>query len=187
MSLEAPQSTHDSAPAPLEYRRELGLYKVQEFQERLLSEQSLPLGLIAGALAALLGAILWAVFTVITDTQIGWMAVGIGFVVGFAVRQFGRGRTRVFGLVGAGLALASCLAGNVLTAAIIIAQQEAVSIVDVLIFLLLSPGTVVEILAVTFTPIDLLFYGLALYEGYRFSFRQISLAERDSLYRTRPL
>ncbi|HEX7014155.1 MAG TPA: hypothetical protein VF191_01505, partial [Cyclobacteriaceae bacterium] len=29
----------------------------------------------------------------------------------------------------------------------------------------------------TFSPIDLLFYGLAAYEGYRFSFRQISEAE----------
>jgi hypothetical protein len=29
----------------------------------------------------------------------------------------------------------------------------------------------------TFNPMDLLFYGIGVYEGYRFSFRQVSQAD----------
>ena len=35
-------------------------------------------------------------------------------------------------------------------------------------------------MTITFSPIDLLFYGLAIYEGYKLSFRQIT---RDELER----
>ena len=30
-----------------------------------------------------------------------------------------------------------------------------------------------QLMAVTFSPTDLLFYGIAMYEGYRLSFRQL--------------
>jgi hypothetical protein len=187
MSSDPIQATSIETAAGPEYVRELDPYKVREFQERLDNEQNLLLGLLAGGAAALLGAILWAAVTVITDYQIGWMAVGLGFLVGWAVRRFGRGQRPIFGLAGAGLALAGCILGNVLTAAVIISQQESVSLFSVLVFLLLSPGLVLELLVSMFSPMDLLFYGIALYEGYRFSFRQVAPAERDSLYRTRPL
>ena len=38
---------------------------------------NLPVALLAGAVAAAMGAALWALVTVFTGTQIGWMAVGI--------------------------------------------------------------------------------------------------------------
>ncbi len=38
----------------------------------------------------------------------------------------------------------------------------------------LTPGIIAEIMKVTFYPMDILFYAIAVYEGYRFSFRQIS-------------
>ena len=36
------------------------------------------------------------------------------------------------------------------------------------------PATMLELLKATFSPMDLLFYGLALYPGYRCAFRPIS-------------
>jgi len=93
---------------------------------------------------------------------------------------------KIHGVIAAGLALLGCLAGNLLTGAILISQQEQVSLGDVLLILALSPAAVVEIMTAMFSPIDLLFYSLAAYEGYRFSFRRITQAEKEGLYRVRP-
>ena len=63
-----------------------------------------PLAIIGGLIAALVGAAIWAAITVETGYQIGYMAVGVGFLVGFAVRIFGKGTTQAFGIIGAVLA-----------------------------------------------------------------------------------
>ena len=49
---------------------------------------------------------------------------------------------------------------------------------------LTSPGVLLEIMKETFRPMDLLFYAIAVYEGYKFSFRQISEEEMASLQKT---
>ena len=36
---------------------------------------------------------------------------------------------------------------------------------------------VISLMRATFNPMDLLFYGIAVYEGYRFSFRQVTQAD----------
>jgi hypothetical protein len=155
-------------------------YKFQRFMKQVKESQSLPLALIAGFGAAVVGAALWAAITIITDYQIGWMAVGVGFLVGFAVRYLGKGVDKVFGFIGAGFALFGCLLGNFLAAAVIISQLEAVSVVDVLIFLVTTPVAAVELMSLTFSPIDLLFYGIAIYQGYKLAFRRVSEAELAS-------
>ncbi len=172
-------------PPPENAALELDPIKLQAWQQQLLDEQSLPRGLVAGGLAAGLGAILWALVSVTADAQIGWMAIGVGLGVGFAMRFFGKGVDRTYGIVAAVLALLSCVAGNVLTSAIIISRVEQVSIFETLFLFIMSPTLIPSVLMATFNPIDLLFYGLAAYEGYRFSFRQITQAEKASLYRPR--
>ena len=67
--------------------------KMAMFNAQLDAEQNLPLGVCGGLLAAVLGAAVWAGVTVATGYQIGWMAVGVGFVVGFTVRLLGKGVT----------------------------------------------------------------------------------------------
>ena len=66
--------------------------------DNLRSEQNLPVGAIAGALAAVGGAGIWALVTVMTEYQIGWMAIGIGFLVGISMRFSGKGIDPVFGI-----------------------------------------------------------------------------------------
>jgi hypothetical protein len=143
--------------------------------ERLRSEQHLGKGAVAGAAASALGAAAWAVVTVFTHYQIGWMAVGIGFLVGFAVRTFGKGVDRVFGIVGAALALFGCLAGNLLATCGMLAQQEHLKLLEILTRL--DAQVIQELMVATFTPMDLLFYGIAVYEGYTLSIRQLSTGE----------
>lgn len=143
--------------------------------ERLRSHQNLARGALFGAAGAAAGAALWALVTALTEYQIGWMAVGVGFLVGLGVRVGGRGLDRVFGIVGAAFALVGCLVGNVLAGVAFVAAGQNLPFLDVLSTL--SPGAAADLLVAMFSPMDLLFYGLALYEGYRFSFRQVTVEE----------
>lgn len=129
--------------------------------------QNLGYGIAAGAGAAVVGALIWAVISAATNYQIGWMAIGVGALVGYAVRLAGKGADASFGIVAALLALLGCVIGNFLTVVIIISNQEALSILTILTRI--TPAILVSILADTFRPMDLLFYGFAIYEGYRFA------------------
>jgi hypothetical protein len=129
--------------------------------------QSLPMALLAGLAAAAVGAGLWALVTVLTGYQIGWMAIGVGFLVGLAVRLAGKGTTATFQVLGAALALGGCLAGNLLTICVIAAGKLGISLTQMIFGL--TPDFVVDTMSATFSPIDLLFYGLAVYAGYKYS------------------
>ena len=186
MDTKASDDNPSPQAPPTETILEIDPAKVQAFQQQLKDEQNLLRGTVAGAIAASIGTTIWAIITVLTDYQVGLMALGVGFLVGYAARFFGKGVDKIHGVIAAGLALLGCLAGNLLTGAILISQQEQVSLGDVLLILALSPAAVVEIMTAMFSPIDLLFYSLAAYEGYRFSFRRITQAEKEGLYRVRP-
>jgi len=163
---EAPQSP---APAPASDPAEL-----QREVARLRGEQNFANGFGAGAVAALIGAVVWAAVTVFTGYQIGWMALGVGILVGLAVRRFGRGVEPRFGILGAGLALFGCLLGNLFAVIGLVAVQEQTSVLA--IWGVLEWGAVPGVMAATFSPMDLVFYGIAVYEGYQFSFREIAPA-----------
>ena len=134
-------------------------------------EQNLPPALLGGGIAALVGAGIWAVVTVATGYQIGWVAVGVGFLVAMTVRFLGKGIDPVFGIVGAVWALIGCLLGNMLAICAMMASALEMSFVDVVG--MMNPDMMAALMGEWFSPMDLLFYGIALYEGYKFSFRQL--------------
>ncbi len=148
---------------------------LRSFMQKAESEQNLLGGTLAGAGAALLGAAIWAAITATTHFQIGWMAVGVGFLVGFAVRSVGKGMSSSFGIVGAVMALAGCVLGNYLAVCVSIAQHFEISFLDVATGM--SFSQIAEVVKETFHILDVLFYGIAVYEGYKLSFRQISEEE----------
>jgi hypothetical protein len=135
-------------------------------------EPNLLMALVGGAAAAGLGAIVWAVISVVTDYQYSIVAIGIGFVVGLAVRYFGRGTSLEYGLIGAVFALLGCLAGNLLIIAIVLSGEENVSLVEMMIAMAVSPLRTLDVMVATFQPLDLLFYALAVFEGFRFARRR---------------
>ena len=149
--------------------------KLYQFREMLRLEQNLPLALLGGAAAAFVGALFWAIITVSTNLQIGYMAIALGFLVGYTVRYTGKGMDTSFGVLGAILAFAGCLMGNLFTLVGFIANDEGLG--DMQVFLGIDYSLVPQAMIATFSPVDLLFYALAIYEGYRFSFRQISPEE----------
>lgn len=171
-----PTETQPVAEPPAEDST-IDVARLQSLQRRLEAEQSLTGGLCAGLGAALAGAAIWAVVTVTTQFQIGWMAVGVGFVVGHAVRVYGKGVTKPFGILGAGFALAGCVLGNLMSVCGFVAKQESIPVGSMILSTLAQPLLAWELLRLSFQPMDLLFYGIALYEGYKFSFRRITQQE----------
>ena len=130
-------------------------------------QQNYVMAVLAGAIAAAVGAALWALITILTHFQIGFMALGVGFLVGWTVRGFGRGTAAIYSWTGAGLALMGCVAGNLLTACIFASQEMNVALFDVLERL--TPEIATQLMTESFHPMDVLFYALAVYQGYRFS------------------
>ncbi|MEK6743051.1 MAG: hypothetical protein AABZ15_05560 [Nitrospirota bacterium] len=152
--------------------REEAIGTVSGMEERKLQEardnQNLSMGAVGGIAAAAVGAVIWAIITIATGYQIGWMAIGVGFLVGYAVKLLGKGVDPVFGYAGAAIALAGCIIGNLLTVVIMVSRQESLEVLTVLSRL--TPGLALDILKETFQPMDVLFYGLAVYEAYKISF-----------------
>jgi hypothetical protein len=155
--------------------------KAELLMGKLLEQQNLPMAVVGGVVAALVGAAIWGAVTVLTKFQIGWMAVGVGFLVGYAVRIFGKGVSSSFGVVGAVCALLGCLLGNLLSACGFVSIQESIPFFQVVSLVLAKPAAISELMIATFSPMDLLFYGIAVYEGYRFAFRQITQEELETL------
>ena len=144
----------------------------EEYLQTLRNEQNLPLAIGASLAACLLGAAAWAGISYATEYQIGYMAVAIGLLVGFANRYAGKGIDQVYGVIGAVFAFVSCVLGNYLTLIAFTAKQTELGFFNLLS--VIGPSTAVSALAESFQPMDILFYGLAIYEGYKFSFRQIN-------------
>lgn len=128
----------------------------------------------AGIGGAVIGAALWAIVTVTTHYQIGFMAVGVGLLVGWGVQRTGRSGAPVLGVIGALLALIGCVLGNLMSAAGFAAQSGDATFGGVLATVLTSPDVAVAVLSATFHPMDLLFYAIAVYEGYKFARKPVA-------------
>lgn len=103
------------------------------------------------------------------------MAIAIGAGVGLSMRYIGKGIDQIFGITGAVIAIFSCLLGNFFSMIGFAANQESLGYLEVLglIDYNLVPSLIVE----AFSPMDLFFYAIAAYEGYKFSFR--AFTEKD--------
>ena len=149
----------------------------EEYLAHLRKDQNLAMAVVAGFGASIIGGILWTVVTVATGWQIGYMAIGVGILVGFAVRFLGKGVDIPFGIIGAVFALLGCVLGNFLSIYGLTAQSFGVGYFE--IFGLIETSVVIDHFITNSGFMDLLFYGIALYEGYKFA--TISPTEEDLL------
>ena len=143
-----------------------------ELMAKFRSEQNLLVGTIGALGVGLAGAVLWAVIGISTGYQIGYIAVAIGFGVGFAMRFFGKGLDQVFGIVGAIIAVLSVYLGNIFTLVGFVAEEYQTTVFDVLEAVPFIEMN--QLMFVEFGFIDIVFYAIALIEGYKFAFRQIT-------------
>ena len=129
---------------------------------------NLVLASLAGLVAALVGAVLWAALAATTHFKIGFAAVGIGFLVGWTMRAVGRGHSEVYGYVGAVLSLLGCVVGDVLSDCAFASAQFGQPLFDLVTRL--TPALAVDLFKAGFQPLDALFYFIALSAGYRNAF-----------------
>ena len=116
-----------------------------------------PLLVATGLVAALVSAAIWAGITIATNTKIGLVAVGVGFLCGVAVRAAGKGDGVPFRVIGAACALLGIVLGN---AFMIVNQASKEGI----------PLGIVEAIPYVFTfagPIDYLFYAIGVWQGWK--------------------
>lgn len=143
--------------------------------EQLMEEQNFSAGVVGSVLVGLLGAGLWAAITIATTWQIGYMAVAIGAGVGYTMQYLGKGIEQKFGIAGAIIAVISCVLGNFLSVMGFLAVQEELGYLETLFLFDYSYTPV--LMSETFQLMDLLFYGIAGYEGYKFAFRKLTQKE----------
>lgn len=164
-----PASAQGTMPAPTESHVDSA--RIAELRTR----QSLSFAAAGGLLAALVGSLIWAVVAVVTHVQSSWIAIGVAVLVAGVVRILGRGFTRPFGCLGAGLSLSGCVLGKFLANCMFIAREAELPLTSVLTEI--NPVAIPRLMAATFHPLDVLFYGLAVYVGYYLSFRRIAEAQ----------
>ena len=127
--------------------------------------ENLITGGLAGLAAALVGAGTWAAVTYFTNYQIGFMAIGVGYLVGVTMRKYGHGCSNGFGVLAAVLAVLGCVAGNLLSACAFAADGLHVPMMAILGKM--TPSIALSVLQEGFSPIDALFYFLAVSAAYR--------------------
>jgi hypothetical protein len=148
-------------------------------RSRLLPEQNIAAGVVGGAIASLVGAAAWAAVTIATGYQIGFMAIAIGFLVGFAVRLLGKGIDPAFGVIGGALSLVGCAVGNLFAVTALAAAHEGITFAQAIS--MLDPRLAYELMVAFFSPMDVVFYAIAVYEGYKLSFRQVTQEELSEM------
>lgn len=82
-------------------------------------------GMLGGLAGGAIGAAIWAAITHFANAEIGWIAWGIGFLVGFGVRMFaGSEEGTGLGILAAAIAVLSILAGKYAAATLIVGKVQ---------------------------------------------------------------
>ena len=99
----------------------------------------------------------------------------IGLIVGLAVRIGGKGIDPIFGVVGAVMSLVGCILGNVFTIAWYVSRDTGQPVIDVLSRMDIE--IMIDLMLETFQVTDILFYAMAIYFGYRYAIRDLTVAD----------
>lgn len=134
--------------------------------------QDFSYAVVGGILIMIVCALIWAVITVITRYQLAYMAIGVGLVVGNSVRFFGAGVDRKFGIFGGFIAVTGCVFGNIFSQIGMVAVDESIGFLEAWSYFDLK--SLFFILFDAFDVIDIVFYGLAAFAGYKYSFRTVT-------------
>lgn len=130
----------------------------------LESESFFGAGLAVGIVAAIICAVLWAIISVALNIQYSFMAIFVGAAVGIVVAKFGKGSSLPFGIVGAILALFSCVLGDIFTMIGFVAKHQSVGYLQVLERYELDEW--VDFHMASLSVYSIMFYGLAMYLGF---------------------
>ncbi len=140
--------------------------------EALIAEQNFVNGLAAGVVASIAGAIAWGAISIATGYMIGWVAIGLGVLVGYGMQVFGKGLTAKYSAVAAVLAVVGCLGGNFAAAVMFEVKNYGVPVGDVLSTLTMRD--IVAFYTETLEIMDLVFWALAVGAAWQFAPRNLT-------------
>jgi hypothetical protein len=140
-------------------------------RKELVDRQDMLYATIGGLAAFIICSIMWATLTVITHYQIGYVAIGVGVVVGICVRYFGAGIDLIYGVIAALFALLGCAFGNLLSSLALSAEYESMEYFEALKFVNLDVITTIFI--ESFSLMHLLFYAIAASAAFRVARRDV--------------
>lgn len=127
----------------------------------------LGVGVAAAAAAGLLGALAWYGVVVASDFKLGLLAVAIGWLIGFAAMKASRGSAPALPWITVAIALASMLFGEYLIVNHFVKIAFAAKYPEATAPAFISLPVFAEVYAKTFSPMDILFYGIGAYEAYK--------------------
>jgi|GEM_PF-3967481 len=133
-------------------------------------EESVPGALLGGLAAAALCILLAGGIAALTHYWHTAFSVCIGFGVACAVKRFGRGNDIRFGFIGAFCALVACVGGYHLAWAFVLAAAEDMSFLDYVA----SVDNWGTWMTDRLRPFDWLFYVVATYCGYKYSYDAVA-------------
>jgi hypothetical protein len=140
--------------------------------KKLRRYQSFLYALIGGLLFTAAASVGWTFISVMTGYQGVYMALGMGLLVGIAVRFFGAGINRIFGILAALLALAGSLLGYYLSQTGFPVEVQLASLIKLPDYF--NPDLMLNTMRESFVPLDLLFYCLAALLAYFLAIRRIN-------------
>ena len=137
------------------------------YEEAAALERPSVLRAIGAALTgAILAGLIWPLFAAAVGHGVSPMALAAGFMVGFGVRLQGRGAVyQVVGIIGT---ILGCAIGSALSAATLQAINDGAGLGGV-IGVVSDSGALLQAVMSTYSYLDLIAYGLALYFAFRLS------------------
>lgn len=132
---------------------------------------------LAGLVSGLLGALLWGLVTYFSHLIIGYFAIGLGIMVGFAVKAFGKGSGTHFALIGGAYALMSCFLGMLFCLLFFAAASEKIPFTQILF--MVDYGEIAKIYFQAFEVIDIVFYAIAFATAFKISLNPLKRDELD--------
>lgn len=135
-------------------------------------------GLAAGAIAAVVGTATWYAAVVITDSEIGFIAIVVGWLVGSAVVFGARRRISIPLIAASGLFTLAALS----VAEYLIVYHILTRELGMPIGLLEAPDFIIEVAieGIKADPVTLLFWGIALFEAVYIPFQRMRPAGPSS-------
>ena len=121
---------------------------------------------VLGVLAALAGAALWVAVGAASKHEIGFVAVGVGFLVSVSMSRV-RSTWRRLPIVAAAIALVAVVVGDFVLDVVLQAQYESVGFGDAFSAVATDLTLAKDLFSAYFSPIDLLFWFLAASVAYR--------------------
>jgi hypothetical protein len=122
---------------------------------------------VLGVLSGLAGSAAWVAFGAATKHEIGFVAVGVGILVGWSMARVRAGWAGL-PFVAAAIALVSVLLGDIVLDVYLQADYEDIGFGEALGTTLTTPSLARDLFSAYFSPIDALFWAIATSSAYRF-------------------